>query len=163
MKRRTTISLIAAMLAGTLFSATANALDRVYPGNMCQPNLGSQASDFRRDARSILNVNHTDVNNRTVTCPIIRDLTVGNDLAKRVTIHVERHSGSTGLFHCYLDNMNAQGDWTNYSYGTYSGSGKHEMVIELYPAPGTLYQSLSCSLPRDSELHYYRTREWLVK
>jgi len=155
MKRHTTISLIAAMLAGTLFCATAGANNgRIYPGNICQPAKGSEASNFDAGTRSVMNIS---TGSGWVSCPIIRDLSSATKLIKRVRIHVERRYGSEGDFHCWFDNMNAQGDWTNYRYGSYSGSGKHEMVITMTPATGTLYQSLNCRLPPDSELHYYTT------
>jgi hypothetical protein len=141
---------------GILLAGPASALDRkVNSGNVCQPNTGSQVSDFSYYSTGIRN---NAAASRTVSCPVARDNTFNTDGLNYAHVYVV----GTGTFSCYFDNVDNDGTLGSWVYNSRVGTGAILYTGTYKPSvttSGTPYVFL-CTLPTNGQLATIITDEY---
>ncbi len=132
------------VMGAVMFSQSAFALDRkVLSGSSCQPNTGSQVSDFSYYSTGIQN---NSTASRWVTCSGVRDNTFNTNGVNFARVHV----AGTGSFSCYLDNVNNNGTLGRWAFGSRTNSGI--IVTNLTSSVSQTPYAFLCRLPAGGKL-----------
>jgi hypothetical protein len=143
-------------LAVVLAAASgAHADTKVYPGNGCQAQLGSQAGNLFRSTVSLINDSDVGMN---VVCPIVRDNTANLDGIESADVRVQ--SPTTEELICYLQSLSTLGQILQQTRVATTSQNVNVLPLDVDVSTIGGTYSIICELPPQGTIYGYRVTEY---